>query len=97
MTRSNLLEYLGFGEWLNTVLPGFVLSFALFTPLIYAVLGRRLGMQRPAVAGRLPASGGPPIVARRYDPAVERRHACAYTFHEFAVFWAPSQSACTRC
>ena len=50
MARSNLLEYVVSGDWLDTVLPDFVLSFAFFTALIYAVLGRRLGMQRPAIA-----------------------------------------------
>ncbi len=34
----------------STLLPDFVLSFTLFTALIYAVLGRRFGQQRPAIA-----------------------------------------------
>ena len=50
MPYSNPLEYLAFGDWLDSFLPDFVLAFAFFTALIYAVLGRRLGMQRPAVA-----------------------------------------------
>lgn len=50
MSYSNPLEYLVFGDWLDTFLPDFVLAFAFFTALIYAVLGRRLGTQRPAVA-----------------------------------------------
>lgn len=50
MSRSNLLEYVVSGDWLDTFLPDFVLAFAFFTALVYAVLGRRLGMQRPAIA-----------------------------------------------
>ncbi len=50
MSYANPLEYLAFGDWLDTFIPDFVLAFAFFTALIYAVLGRRLGMQRPAVA-----------------------------------------------
>jgi hypothetical protein len=49
MPRYNALEYLIHGDWLDTFLPDFVLAFALFTSLTYAVLGRRFGMQRPAV------------------------------------------------
>jgi hypothetical protein len=50
MPLSNLLDYLTSGDWWDTFLPDFVLAFAFFTALIYAVLGRRLGMQRPAIA-----------------------------------------------
>ena len=50
MARSNLLEYLVSGDWLDSVLPDFVLSFTFFTALIYAILGRRLGSQRPTIA-----------------------------------------------
>ena len=50
MPRYNPLDYLVRGDWLDTFLPDFALAFAFFTALIYAVLGRRLGMQRPAVA-----------------------------------------------
>ena len=50
MNYANPLEYLAFGDWLDTFVPDFVLAFAFFTSLIYAVLGRRLGMQRPAIA-----------------------------------------------
>ena len=49
MPRLNPLEYIAFGDWLDTFLPDFVLAFALFTSLTYAVLGKRFGMQRPAV------------------------------------------------
>ncbi|MCK4342534.1 MAG: hypothetical protein KAY37_12515 [Phycisphaerae bacterium] len=50
MSYKNPLEYLAFGDWLDTFVPDFVLAFAFFTALIYTVLGRRLGMQRPAIA-----------------------------------------------
>ena len=50
MSYSNSLEYLAYGEWLDTFLPDFVLAFAFFTALIYAAMGKRLGMQRPAAA-----------------------------------------------
>jgi hypothetical protein len=50
VASGNPLEYLAYGDWLDTFLPDFVLAFALFTALTYAVLGRRLGLQRPAVA-----------------------------------------------
>jgi hypothetical protein len=39
-----------FGDLFDTVLPDFVLAFAFFTAVIYAVLSRRFGEQRPAVA-----------------------------------------------
>ncbi|MBN2560204.1 MAG: hypothetical protein JXQ75_04675 [Phycisphaerae bacterium] len=50
MARSNLVEYLLSGDWLETVLADFALSFTFFTALIYAALGRRLGSPRPAIA-----------------------------------------------
>ncbi len=50
MPYANPIEYIALGDWLDTLLPDFVLSFAFFTALIYAVLGRRLGSQRPAAA-----------------------------------------------
>jgi hypothetical protein len=50
MPLPNHLERLLYSDWLDSFLPDFVLAFAFFTALIYAVLGRRLGMQRPAVA-----------------------------------------------
>lgn len=50
MASANPLEYLAYGNWLDTFLPDFVLAFTLFTALTYAVLGRRLGVQRPAAA-----------------------------------------------
>jgi hypothetical protein len=50
MPFQNPLAYFLQSEWWDTFLPDFVLAFAFFTAVIYAVLGRRLGMQRPAVA-----------------------------------------------
>lgn len=50
MAHANPLEYVFSADWLDTFLPDFVLAFALFTALTYAALGRRLGMQRPAIA-----------------------------------------------
>jgi hypothetical protein len=39
-----------FGDLLNSVLPDFILSFTFFTAVVYAVLSKRFGEQRPAVA-----------------------------------------------
>jgi hypothetical protein len=50
MARANPVEYLIHGDWLDTILPDFVLAFAFFTAVVYAVLGRRMGHQRPAIA-----------------------------------------------
>ncbi len=38
------------GDLFNTLLPDFVLGFVFFSSVIYAVLSRRFGQQRPAVA-----------------------------------------------
>lgn len=38
------------GDLFDTVLPDFVLAFTFFTAIVYAVLSRRFGEQRPAVA-----------------------------------------------
>ncbi len=43
-------QELGIGELFETLLPDFVLAFAFFTSISYAVLGKRLGQQRPAIA-----------------------------------------------
>ncbi|MBN1489898.1 MAG: hypothetical protein JXA69_08275 [Phycisphaerae bacterium] len=42
----------GFGafEWFDSFLPDFLLAFAFFTSVVYAVLSRRFEQQRPAVA-----------------------------------------------
>ena len=37
-------------EFFDTLLPDFLLAFTFFTALIYSVLGRRFGRERPAVA-----------------------------------------------
>ena len=49
MPSDNPFADFSFGEVFEGVLPDFVLSFAFFTAGSYAVLGRRLGQQRPAV------------------------------------------------
>ncbi len=50
MSPANPFASFAYGEVFDTILPDFVLSFAFFTALVYAVLGRRFGQQRPAVA-----------------------------------------------
>ncbi len=50
MPLPNPFRYFAFGDLFNTVLPDFVLAFAFFTAIVYAVLSRRYGQQRPAVA-----------------------------------------------
>ena len=50
MFLSNPFANFAFGEIFDTVLPDFVLSFTFFTAITYAVLGKRFGQQRPAVA-----------------------------------------------
>jgi len=50
MTAGNPFADLVIGQLFETLLPDFVLAFAFFTALVYAVLGRRFGQQRPAVA-----------------------------------------------
>jgi len=46
MAYVHLLDYVVWGDWLESYLPDFVLAFAFFTGLIFAVLSRRLGLQR---------------------------------------------------
>jgi len=46
---ANPFSDLAIGELLETLLPDFVLAFAFFTALTYAILGKRFGPQRPAV------------------------------------------------
>ncbi|MHC4791849.1 MAG: hypothetical protein ACYS8Y_10525 [Planctomycetota bacterium] len=43
-------EELAFGQLFETLLPDFVLAFTFFTSISYAVLGKRFGQQRPAIA-----------------------------------------------
>ncbi|MCY2928873.1 MAG: hypothetical protein NTV86_05155 [Planctomycetota bacterium] len=50
MSLSNPFSNLAFGEMFQTLLPDFVLAFAFFTALTYAVLGKQFGHQRSAVA-----------------------------------------------
>lgn len=50
MAFGYTFSYLPLGDLFETLLPDFVLAFAFFTALIYAVLGRRLGQGRPSVA-----------------------------------------------
>lgn len=50
MRPERLLDNLNLSEWLESLLPDFVLSFAFFTSIVYAVLGKRFDKQRPAIA-----------------------------------------------
>jgi flagellar biosynthesis/type III secretory pathway chaperone len=50
MRRGNPFEGLVIGDLFETVLPDFVLAFAFFTSVAYAILGKRFGQQRPAIA-----------------------------------------------
>jgi endonuclease III len=50
MSSGNPFEGLVIGDLFETVLPDFVLAFAFFTSVAYAVLGKRFGQQRPAIA-----------------------------------------------
>jgi len=43
-------EDLAVGQLFETLLPDFVLAFAFFTSVCYAILGKRFGQQRPAIA-----------------------------------------------
>jgi hypothetical protein len=50
MTLEDLFTDIFSGDLLHTFLPDFVLAFAFFTSVIYAVLGRCFGQQLPAIA-----------------------------------------------
>ena len=50
MRLVNPFEDLAIGDLFETALPDFVLAFAFFTSVAYAVLGKRFELQRPAVA-----------------------------------------------
>lgn len=50
MSLRNPFGPLAIGQLFGSLLPDFVLSFTFFTALVYAVLGRRFGHQRPAIA-----------------------------------------------
>jgi hypothetical protein len=49
MRPGNLFNDLHLYELLESLIPDFVLAFAFFTSLVYAVLGKRFDHQRPAV------------------------------------------------
>jgi len=50
MSITNLYYDLNLHDWLESLIPDFVLGFAFFTSIIYAVLGKRFDRQRPAIA-----------------------------------------------
>jgi len=50
MNRPNPLQDLPIGELFETLLPDFVLAFAFFSALTYAVMAKRFDQQRPAIA-----------------------------------------------
>ena len=50
MGFDNPFSSIGIGSLFETLLPDFLLAFTFFTALSYAVLGRRFGQQRPAIA-----------------------------------------------
>ena len=50
MRLGNPFEELAIGQFFETLLPDFVLGFAFFTAVCYAILGKRFGQQRPAIA-----------------------------------------------
>ena len=49
MKLANHFSDLAVGELFETLMPDFVLAFAFFTALVYAVLGKRFDRQRPAI------------------------------------------------
>ena len=50
MSFADPFSHLAGGQIFETLLPDLVLAFAFFSALGYAVLGKRLGQQRPAIA-----------------------------------------------
>lgn len=50
MTAQRLLSDLNLYEFTESLIPDFVLGFAFFTSIAYAVLGRKFERQRPAIA-----------------------------------------------
>ncbi len=50
MRPERLFDELNLHQWLESLLPDFILAFAFFTSLSYAVLGKRFDHQRSAVA-----------------------------------------------
>jgi len=49
MRPENIFNELNLHQWLESLLPDFVLAFAFFTSVVYAVLGKRFDHQRPAI------------------------------------------------
>jgi len=49
MRPENIFEQMNLYEFLESLIPDFILAFAFFTSLVYAVLGKRFERQRPAV------------------------------------------------
>ncbi|MFX0200228.1 MAG: hypothetical protein ACFFCW_29260, partial [Candidatus Hodarchaeota archaeon] len=50
MRLVNPFKDLVIGDLFESALPDFILAFAFFTSVAYAVLGKRFGQQRPAIA-----------------------------------------------
>ena len=50
MRLGNPFQDWAIGDLFETVLPDFVLAFAFFTSIAYAILGKHFGQQRPAIA-----------------------------------------------
>jgi hypothetical protein len=50
MRPERLFDNLNLHQWLESLVPDFILSFAFFTSLVYAVLGKRFDHQKPAIA-----------------------------------------------
>jgi hypothetical protein len=50
MRPERLLDNINLYEWLESLLPDFVLAFAFFTSVVYSALGKRFEKQRPAIA-----------------------------------------------
>jgi len=50
MSFDNPFSAIGIGRLFETLLPDYLLAFTFFTALVYAILGRRFGHQRPAIA-----------------------------------------------
>ena len=50
MRFENPFQDWAIGDLFETILPDFVLAFAFFTSIAYAILGKHFGQQRPAIA-----------------------------------------------
>lgn len=49
MRPENIFSQLNLYEFVESLIPDFVLAFAFFTSLVYAILGKRFDRQRPAI------------------------------------------------